>query len=146
MEFKRILFGMLMAAVSMACIGQSTAPKNPESLAFFKLKLVATMDAGMMTGPLGPTTDQEAFQRAQEALHTLSQNIQPALQQANGHPDLIRATKAFYASATAYFQNVNSVQAESGITRDSENLRLKSDLDAKETEMDLELKLAGMER
>jgi len=102
----------------------------------------ASADLALMTRNLSSAQADvtKADVDVQKARDKLDGDMQLAVKQAKGSPDLIKAIKEFYVAAQAYFD----APASASLADRSNTARLKSDLSAKENALRMEMKLAGI--
>ncbi len=93
-------------------------------------------------GAMQSTTEGYSKSRSDlsAATEKLDADVAGAVKSAKGKPDLVKAIKEFYAAASAYLANGIPTGRLEQIAAD----RLKTDMNAKEKALNLEIKLSGM--
>lgn len=147
---KKIIIAAVLAAITLAAVAQdapnssaaieSAAPAKDAAIGLLKATVgmdVVMVQAGIHYGDWSMTN-----KNAQDGQKKLDEQIGDALKSAAGHPDLIAAVKAYYIAAHAYFENAWSDPTTPALVVESNEARLKSDMDSKASAMMLEAKLA----
>lgn len=147
---KKIIVAAALAIVTCTTIAQeppsarvpatSSAPSNDAAVGL--LKASAGMDVVMVQSGIHYGDWSMTTKYADEGVKKLDEQIGDALKSAAGHPDLITAVKAYYIAAHAYFENAWSDPTTPALVVESNEARLKSDMDSKASAMMLEAKLA----
>lgn len=148
---KRIIIAAALAIITCTTIAQETSSSNvsttsvaPSSdAAIGLLKATAGMDVVMVQSGIHYGDWSMTQKYADQGKKELDEQIGDALKSAAGHPDLITAVKAYYIAAQAYFENAWSDPTTPALIVESNEARLKSDMDSKASAMMLEVKLAA---
>jgi len=111
------------------------------------LSAEANMSALLLDLQIQNGSWSEAVATSNKGNADLDKRLDPALAAAKGHPDLIKAIKAikeFYIAAKGYFDGAMGGSGTPAIVAAAQAARLKSELDAKSTALDLEIKTAHL--
>lgn len=108
------------------------------------LSAEANMSALLLDLQIQNGSWSEAVATSNKGNADLDKRLDPALAAAKGHPDLIKAIKEFYIAAKGYFDGAMGGSGTPAIVAAAQAARLKSELDAKSTALDLEIKTAHL--
>lgn len=149
---KGIRFAMMLLALLLAGVCQAAQPDAVSDLRNQVIGKVRLFEVHVQSDKLLAIDDAAAGQKALDAL------LKPALDAAEGRPELAAAIKAFYVSAKTYFDSVDTPTSAPQYDRWTNNVyespdaaqlranqaKLKLDVESKANAMLLEARLVGL--